>query len=378
MTTRSHGLVVGKFYPPHSGHLHLIKIAAERCAQVSVVVMAARGETIPLADRIGWLRAACANLPTVAVIGVPCDIPVDFGDPLIWAAQVAVIRAALEVNGRPPVQAVLSSEPYGDELASWFDAAHVCVDPGRSAVPVSASAIRADLAGGWEDLIEPARAGLAVRVVVVGAESTGTTTIASQLARHYRERGGAFAHTQWVTEAGRDYTITKWQQAKAAAAAAGWPPPPLDALAWTTDDFDEVAAEQTAREERAAAGRSPLVVCDTDAFATSVWERRYLGALARPLQPWATTSLPRRDAYLLTSHVGVPWHDDGLREGDLAIRAAMTGWFVTALTAAGHSWVLLTGSIAERLALAVRVTDSVIEQRARFGPAITDAPQARP
>ena len=369
----AHGLVVGKFYPPHVGHLHLIKMAAERCAHVTVLVMAARRETISLTDRIGWLKAACATIPGVAVIGVPCDVPVDFGDPLIWAAQVAVIRAALEVNGRPPVQAVLSSEQYGDELASWLDAAHVCVDAGRAAVPASATAIRADLAGCWDDLIEPARAGLAARIVVVGAESTGTTTIARRLARYYRTRGGAFAHTQCVAEAGRDYTITKWRQAATTAATAGLPSPPLDALIWTTADFDAVAAEQTARENQAAAGRSPLVVCDTDAFATSVWERRYLGASARPPQPWATTGLPRHDVYLLTSHAGVPWHDDGLREGDLAVRAAMTGWFVTALTAAGHSWVLLTGSIEERLALAVRVTGGVLEQRARFGPAITDA-----
>jgi hypothetical protein len=41
----------------------------------------------------------------------------------------------------------------------------------------------------------------------------------------------------------------------------------------------------------------------------------------------------------------VHWHDDGLREGDLAIRAAMTGWFTGMLTAAGHSWVLLTGNL---------------------------------
>jgi HTH-type transcriptional regulator, transcriptional repressor of NAD biosynthesis genes len=68
----------------------------------------------------------------------------------------------------------------------------------------------------------------------------------------------------------------------------------------------------------------------------------------------------------------VPWCDDGLREGDLAIRAAMTGWFTAALTAAGHSWVLLTGSIADRLDLAVRVTDSMLEDQARFGPASTD------
>jgi len=114
------------------------------------------------------------------------------------------------------------------------------------------------------------------------------------------------------------------------------------------------------------------VVCDTDAFATSVWERRYLGRAARGRQPWATTGLPRRDVYLLTSHEGVPWHDDGLREGDLAVRAAMTGWFAAALTAAGHSWVLLTGSLPGRLDLAVRVTDAALAGRARFGAAITD------
>jgi nicotinamide riboside kinase len=82
--------------------------------------------------------------------------------------------------------------------------------------------------------------------------------------------------------------------------------------------------------------------------------------------------------YLVTSHEGVPWHDDGLREGDLAIRTAMTRWFTSALTAAGHSWVLLTGSLRERLDLAVRVTDSILEQQARFGPAITDGVPATP
>jgi hypothetical protein len=68
----------------------------------------------------------------------------------------------------------------------------------------------------------------------------------------------------------------------------------------------------------------------------------------------------------------VPWHDDGLREGDLAIRAAMTGWFTAALTAAGHSWILRTGSVGQRLTLATRATDAALAHRARFGPAVTD------
>jgi cytidyltransferase-like protein len=228
-----HGLVPGKFYPPHLGHLHLISEAAAGCDAVTVLVMAARSETLPLADRVGWLRAACSALPGVAVSGVVCD------------------------------------------------------------------------------------------------------------------------------------------------AAAGRAGPALDELTWAAPDFDAIAAEQTRRENEAAAAGSPLVVCDTDAFVTSVWERRYLGGRARGRQPWAAAALPPRDVYLLTSHEGVPWHDDGLREGDLAVRAAMTGWFMTALTAAGHSWVLLTGSLDERLALATRVTDYVLGNRSRFGAAITEGVEIR-
>ena len=192
------------------------------------------------------------------------------------------------------------------------------------------------------------------------------------LAELYRSRGGVWARTRYVSEAGRDFTAAKWEQARAAAVADGDPGPALDELEWAPADFDAVATEQSRLENEAAVAGSPLLICDTDAFATSVWEGRYLAGRARGLQPWATTLLPRHDLYLLTSHEGVAWHDDGLREGDLAIRAAMTGSFADALTAAGHSWVLLTGSLEDRLTLAMRAAEGMLRHRMRFTPAITD------
>jgi nicotinamide riboside kinase len=155
-----------------------------------------------------------------------------------------------------------------------------------------------------------------------------------------------------------------------------------DRVAWLRQTFAALpsvavsgvtCAREQAKRENAAAGAGPLVVCDTDAFATAIWERRYLGAAARDLQPWATSHLPRHDLYLLTSHEGVPWHDDGLREGDLGVRERMTGWFATALTHAGYSWVLLTGTLEERVRLATRATDLALEDRASFGASITQA-----
>jgi HTH-type transcriptional repressor of NAD biosynthesis genes len=362
-----HGLVIGKFYPPTLGHHHLIRAAAAKAGRLTVVCMAAGVETIPLADRVAWLRAEHGADSNVTVTGIRCDAPMDFGDETVWAAQVALMRAAVATVTDEPVDAVFTGEGYGEELAAWFDTKHVPVDPDRTTVPISGTAVRADLAAGWDYLAAATRAGLTTRVVLIGAESTGTTTISRLLADHYRARGGVWARTQWVGEYGRDYTTIKWTRERVSR-----PDLALDELEWTAEDFDIVAAEQTRLENAAAQAGSPLLVCDTDAFATAVWERRYLGARGRTGQPWAT-GLPRRAVYLVTDHHGVPWVDDGLREGDQDIRAAMTGWFTDALTRAGESWVLVTGSLQQRLALAIRTTDLLLAQAATFAAPVPDS-----
>ncbi|WP_405491913.1 AAA family ATPase [Nocardia sp. NBC_00511] len=350
MTDYRHGLLIGKFYPPHQGHHDLIRQIARQCDEVTVLAMKSAAETIPLTDRMAWLRA---EHPDVRIAGIPCDAPLDVTDDQVWAAQVAAMRAGLRAAGASqPVDAVYCGDSYGPELARRFGAVSVPVER----TPLSATAVRRDLAGRWQDLAPATRAGLATRVVVLGAESTGTTTIAQALADHYAARGGEWANTRCVPEYGREYTELNW---------AAQPDRALDEITWDADDFDTVAIEQTRREQAAARSGSPLLICDTDAFATAIWERRYLGAAARPAQPW--TEVPPRAVYLLTDHIGVPWHDDGLREGDLTIRAAMTDWFADELTRAGHSWVLLTGPLQQRLNLAIRTVDPLLALAMRFG-----------
>jgi HTH-type transcriptional regulator, transcriptional repressor of NAD biosynthesis genes len=119
-----------------AGLAHLL--APLNVALFTLGVMAAGSETVAPGDRMGWLRASCADLPGVTVTGVCCDVPVDFSSEFVWAAQVAVMRAALEGNERPPVDAVVSSELYGDELAARLGAEHVSVDLGRINLRVSA------------------------------------------------------------------------------------------------------------------------------------------------------------------------------------------------------------------------------------------------
>ncbi|MGW0702506.1 AAA family ATPase [Streptomyces sp. NPDC002867] len=342
MSRFRHGLVLGKFYPPHAGHHHLVRTAAGRCDRLTVLVCAASVESVPLADRVAWMREVH---PDVRVVGAVDDIPVDVTDPAVWDAHMAVFRTAVP----EPVDAVFTSEAYGDELGRRFGAASVCVDPDRLRHPVSGTAVRKDPVGCWDFLEAPVRAAFARRVVVVGAESTGTTTMAEALAEHYRARGGVWARTRYVPEYGREFSERKLAALRAVRPGADWPD-----VVFASEEFPLIARRQAELEEEAARSGSPVLFCDTDAFATTIWHERYLG------EPYPVAPEPRtQHLWLLTDHESVAFEDDGLRDGE-HLRPWMTGRFREELARTGRRTVELTGPHEQRLARAVAAVDTLI------------------
>lgn len=363
--TGTHGLVIGKFYPPHLGHHHLVSSAARQVDRLTVLVMASAGESVPLADRVRWMAEVHRDEP-VDVIGAPCDVPMDLGSDTVWSAHVAIMRAAVAAHTPARVDSVFSSESYGPELARRLEARHVFVDPARATHRVSGTAVRDDLHGHWDALHPVVRAGFATRIVVLGSESTGTTTVSRALAEHYRSPGGVWARTAWVPEYGRDHTMLKYDAACRAADRSGGPRPSLDDLRWDSDDFGTIARQQAELEEQAARQGSPVLICDTDALATRVWERRYVAPSSRAAAD-AVPTLRERAIYLLTDHEGVPFVQDGWRDGE-RVRAEMTGWFIEELVSSGASWTLLTGPVEERIGLAIGITDQLVACHARLDP----------
>ncbi|WP_199551269.1 AAA family ATPase [Streptomyces sp. N35] len=343
MTARfGHGLVLGKFYPPHAGHHHLVTTAAARCEQLTVLVCAASVESVPLERRVAWMREVH---PDVRVVGAVDDIAMDLHDPDVWAAHMAVFRAAVPER----VDAVFTSEAYGDELARRFGARHISVDVSRSLHPVSGTAVRKDPVGNWEFLAEPVRAALTRRVVVLGAESTGTTTMARALTERYRARGGIWAGTRCVDEYGREFSERKLAELRAANPGAEWAE-----VAFASEEFPVIAREQRRREDAAARLGSPVLFCDTDAFATTVWHERYMGG-SYPVEPEPAG----QHLWLLTDHEGVAFEDDGLREGE-ELRPWMTERFRAELVRTGRDFRFLTGAHGKRLAEAVAAVDALL------------------
>jgi HTH-type transcriptional repressor of NAD biosynthesis genes len=356
-----HGLVIGKFYPPHAGHHFLIRSAAETCERVTVVVLGAHVESIPLELRVTWLTRVHAAWPCVSVVGVVDNLAVDYASDAAWAGHVALMREGIAAAGTAvDVDAVFTSEEYGAEMARRFSAADVRLDVSRATYGVSGTKVRADPIAAWATLEPPVRAWFAKRVVVVGAESTGTTTLSLDLADALRARGGPHALTRWVAEYGRELTVRKLAVARALAGAHGLPEPTVFDLEWDDADFEAVAARQCADEEAAAEAGGPVLVCDTDALATVVWQERYRGRATDAVRKVAR-EMPQRALYILTDHAEVRFDDDGLRDGE-HLRPWMTERFREVLSQSGVRWIEARGDRASRLEQALSAVDGVLAQ----------------
>ncbi|MBS1150074.1 MAG: transcriptional regulator [Myxococcaceae bacterium] len=345
MSRPRHALVLGKFYPPHAGHHLLVRTAAEACERVTVLVLAASVESIPLPVRVGWMQEIHRAQPNVTIVGGIDDHPVDYRSDAVWRLHVELFQQLLGA----PVDAVFTSEPYGEELGRRLNAKAVCVDLGRSAFPYSGTAVRADPVGTWDALAEPVRGWFARRVVLVGAESTGKTTLAEELAGALRRRGGAHRLTRWVPEVGREVTAQKLARLGASAA-------PED-VSWQSADFVAIAQAQSEREDALARLGGPVLVCDTDAFATGIWHERYQGVRSTEVEALATA----HPLYLLTHPDDVPFTQDGLRDGE-QIRDWMTARFVQRLEETQRRYVLIRGGRDERLQRCLLAIDQLLAE----------------
>lgn len=310
----AHGVIVGRFLPPHDGHHHLIETAVAQCGHLTVILCGKPVDPIPPELRAGWLRELHPRAEILLI-----DDREDEQDLRIWAANT------LRWLGRIP-DAVFTSERYGESFAKHLGAHHILVDLERGTVPCSGTMIRANPFAHWQFIRPPFRAWYAKRVIVVGAESTGTTTLARDLA--------TALETSWVAEYGREYSVAKATR--------------NDGV-WHSAEFEEIAEQQNRREDLAAGESNGILVGDTNSFATRLWHRRYMGGDLPSLARIAARAVP--DLYLLTGDE-IPFEDDGLRDGE-HIRHEMHRWFRVALESQPVPWLLVTGSREARLAHAL-------------------------
>jgi NadR type nicotinamide-nucleotide adenylyltransferase len=261
------GFTVGKFYPPHRGHKHLIDSARRQVDRLIVMLCHHASQLIPGELRKAWLEEIH---PDCEIHLVPDELE---NDSQQWAAFT--LR---HLGFKPDI--VFTSEEYGHRFAELMGSRHVLVDQQRLAVRISATQIRQSPLDHLDWLEPCVRAYFVKRVVLIGAESTGKTTLAERLAGHYR--------THWVAEYGREH----WEK-KVAGLTMSDPLPH-----WTADEFVHIATEQQRRENLAARSANRVLFCDTNAFITGTWFERYMQTRSREVDQIG--SMDKADLYLLT------------------------------------------------------------------------------
>ena len=165
--------------------------------------------------------------------------------------------------------------------------------------------------------------------MIAGPESTGKTTLAADLARHYG--------TVWVPEFLRD-----WVDAHGLPRSAA--------------ELDVIVHGQRALEARLAPGAHRVLLCDTDARQTAMYSRLYFGEVSPAVARAAAGS---HAALYLVLDADVPWVADAQR--DMAHRREeIRDRCLAELAAAGEPHLLVRGTWVERQAAAVATVDALL------------------
>jgi NadR type nicotinamide-nucleotide adenylyltransferase len=163
------------------------------------------------------------------------------------------------------------------------------------------------------------------KIVIIGPESTGKSTLSEQLAVHFE--------TEWIPEFARNYLLEIRRP-------------------YTYEDLLYIAQGQLELEDRIVSEVSAdLVIIDTDMYVMKVW----CEYVFKKCHPFILEQIAKRkyDAYLLCK-TDLPWVADELREyPDPESRERLYYMYKDIMVNQSVSWVEISGNYNERLAKAI-------------------------
>ncbi len=172
------------------------------------------------------------------------------------------------------------------------------------------------------------------RIVIIGPESTGKSTLCSQLAQHYK--------TVWCPEYARSYLTEK-------------------GMNYSYDDLSTIAKGQLhLQAETEAEARNGLYFIDTDMYVMKVWHEVAFGAC--PTWILKTIAKTGFDLYLLCN-TDLPWAKDNLREyPDLRMRQKLFNMYKDIVINSRTAWAVVSGNDDRRLQSAVTAVDALMNK----------------
>jgi NadR type nicotinamide-nucleotide adenylyltransferase len=174
------------------------------------------------------------------------------------------------------------------------------------------------------------------KIVVIGPESTGKSSLCEALAREFR--------TQWVPEYAREY-LTKY------------------GMEYGPDDLMTIARGQLELEDRCAAAviesGGELLFIDTDMYVMKVWSEFVFGRC----ETWILDQIARRSyAGYLLCRTDLPWATDVLREyPDPVVREQLFHIYKDVLVNQSTPWAEIGGEGEDRVRAGVAAVKKLLQ-----------------
>ena len=327
------GFLLGKFMPPHAGHVALIDTARRLVDELTILVGSLPDDPIDGKLRFDWIKSL---FPDCRVEWHNSPAPQEPQDsPHFWAIWRQIVAKAHP----EPIDYLFSGESYGAELARQVGGlfvplgARILGADQAGLGGLSSTAVRADPWKYWRFLPPPVRDHYSLTIAIHGVESVGKSMLGERLAAHYS--------TIVVPEYGRSHCEVYGTDCRE-----------MDLLL--------IGQAQQAMIEAARPWCNRRLIADTDALMTAAWSQMMIG-----YAPDELICHRKADLYLMLA-TDAPFIDDGGRVyGQPEQRAKFDRIAREVLGVARANVVEIRGSWDERFEAACAAIDE-LSRRLRF------------
>jgi len=261
------GLVLGKFLPPHRGHLYLIDTALENSEKVTLLVCSLENEPIPGDYRFNWLKEIYKNENRLTIINFKEEVPQDPSEhPNFWNIWVDIARK----NCPSDLDVIFTSETYGDPYSEKLGIKHHLVDLERKTFPTSGTKVRTETFNNWEFIPDQIKPYFVKRIAIMGPESVGKSIMTKKLANYF--------NTNFVIEYGR--TIYEANGNKV-----------------SIKDFIPISEGRQSLEDWVIKKSNKLLFCDTEDITTYIFSKMYCPLEYKQTESWFLDILKEKEKY---------------------------------------------------------------------------------